>query len=346
MKELVKKLSDLRGISGFEYRLSDEIIRMMKLYADNVYRDSLGNVIAEKKSGLENSTKIMIEGHIDEIGLMVSGIDENGFVSFVNVGGIDDRILPSCEVILHGKSDIPGVIGAKPPHLQTKDESKKPMKPEDMAIDTGYSAEELKKIIRIGTPVTLSQSCGELMNGNISLKALDDRAGTTVVIDVLRRVQNLDLNADIYFVATVQEEVGLRGAKTAANIIKPDIAISVDVCHAVTPDNSEDAYLCGSGCIISSGPNVHNGIKKRLIKLCERFNIPFEIDTDGGYTGTNAWEIQVSGSGVATALLSIPVKYMHNPVEMMQLSDIEAVRNLIYRFIENYDIDSEDLLCC
>lgn len=342
MRDIIEKLSDMRGVSGFEYSFSEKVESMMRPYADECFTDSLGNVIAVKKCGRENAVKVMIEGHIDEIGLMVSGIDENGFVSFVPVGGIDSRILPSSEVILHGTRDIKGVIGAKPPHLQTKEESEKPMKLTDMSIDTGFNREELCKIIRIGTPITFAQSVGMMKGGSLSLKALDDRAGVGVVIDVLRRIGKASLNADVYAVATVQEEVGLRGAKTASYLVSPDIGISIDVCHGETPDNSADAFPCGCGTVISAGPNISPALRRRLTDTAKRHRIPFEIDVDGGYTGTNAWVIQTARYGVSTALLSIPLKYMHNPVETMKLSDAEATADLIVRFIEELEGDIEN----
>ncbi|MBQ7975880.1 MAG: M42 family peptidase [Clostridia bacterium] len=345
MKDLVKKLSEMRGVSLFEYSFSEEVKGFLKAYSDDCFTDSLGNVVAVKKCGRENPLKVMIEGHIDEIGLMVSGIDEKGFISFVSVGGIDSRILPGSEVVIHGKRDITGVIGAKPPHLQADGEDKKALKSEEMYIDTGYEFDELSELVRIGTPVTFSQSVGEMKDGTISYKALDDRAGVAVIADVLRRIEKSALEADVYAVATVQEEVGLRGAKTAANLIKPHISISIDVCHGVTPDNSNDAYDCGCGTVISKGPNIHPALGRRLIDTAVKHKIPFEIDVDGGYTGTNAWAIQIAGTGVATALLSLPLKYMHNPVETMKLSDLQATSDLIVRFLEELEADWEEWLC-
>ena len=335
----------MRGVSGFEYSFSDEIIKLMSPYCDKCFVDSLGNVVAVKECGKKDALKIMIEGHIDEIGLMVSGIDKNGFISFVSVGGIDNRILPSSEVIVHGSKDIRGIIGAKPPHLQNAEESKKPMKIEDMSVDTGFDYDELSQIVRVGTPITFEQSVGEMLGDSLSLKALDDRAGVAVVIDVLRRINQANIKADLYFVATVQEEVGLRGAKTAANLIAPDICISIDVCHGTTPDNSSDAFECGSGVIISRGPNIHPAVAKKLIDTASTNDISFQIDVDGGTTGTNAWAIQISGVGVATALISLPLKYMHNPVETMNMADINAASDLLVRFLEQIDDDTEEWLC-
>ncbi len=345
MKDSVKKLSDMRGVSGFEYSFSKEVEEFFKGSGNECFTDSLGNVVAVKRCGRENSLRIMIEAHMDEIGLMVSGIDEKGFLSFVSVGGIDSRILPGSEVTIHGSRDIIGIIGAKPPHLQKDGESKKALKSDKMYIDTGYGFEEISELVKIGTPITLAQSVGEMKDETISLKALDDRAGVAVISDVLNRIKSSDINADVYAVATVQEEVGLRGAKTAANLISPHISISIDVCHGITPDNSSDAYECGCGVVISKGPNIHPGLGKRLINTASANDIPFEIDVDGGYTGTNAWAIQIAGTGVATALLSLPLKYMHNPVETMKLSDLQATSDLLVKFLEGIDDDWEEWLC-
>lgn len=345
MKELIKKLSDMRGVSGYEYSFSEEIEKLMQPFADECFTDALGNVVAVRKCGRENAPRIMIEGHMDEIGLMVSDIDEKGFISFVSVGGIDSRILPSSEVIIHGKKDIKGVIGAKPPHLQTATESKKPVKRKDMYIDTGYTRDELCEIVGVGTPITFEQSVYELKGGNISLKALDDRAGVAIVIDVLRRISRLSLDVDVYAVATVQEEVGLRGAKTAAQLVMPDISISIDVCHGETPDNSTDAFPCGCGTVITTGANICPPLRKRLVETASRHRIPFEIEAEAGNTGTNAWIVQTAGCGIATALLSVPLKYMHNPVETMKLSDVEATSDLLVRFLEEAGADVEEWLC-
>ncbi len=345
MKDLVKKLSDMRGVSGFEYNFSEEIEKFFRNLGNECFTDSLGNVVAVKRSGKENPLRIMIEAHMDEIGLMVSGIDEKGFLSFVSVGGIDSRILPGSEVTVHGSRDITGVIGAKPPHLQTDGEEKKALKADKMYIDTGYDRKSISELVKIGTPITFAQSVGEMKEETISLKALDDRAGVAVVADVLKRINNTSAAADVYAVATVQEEVGLRGAKTATNLIKPHISISIDVCHGTTPDNSSDAYECGCGVVISKGPNIHPGLGKRLIDTASNHKIPFEIDVDGGYTGTNAWAIQIAGTGVATGLLSLPLKYMHNPVETMKLSDLQATSDLLVRFIEELGDDWEEWLC-
>lgn len=345
MEELVKKLSDLRGISGFEYRLTDEIARLFAPYADEIFFDSLGSVIAVKRSKAENPKKIMIEAHCDEIGLMVQDIDDRGFISFVNIGGVDPRVLPAAEVIVHGRTDLPGVIGAKPPHLMQAGEQDKAAKLKDMAVDVGMCEAEVRKFISVGDSITLAQSVGRMAGGRFSGKTLDDRAGVAALLAAMRSLEK-DPGVDVYAVIAVQEEVGCRGAKTAAYDILPDAAIAVDVCHGITPDNAENAFEIGSGTVISVGPNLHPKISERLTELARQYEIPYSVDVDGGNTGTDAWAIQVARTGIATGLLSIPLRYMHTAVETMDIQDMQATADLIGKFIAEFDTNLEGWLCC
>lgn len=345
MKELIKTLSNMRGISGYEYRINENIKDMLKEYSHNVTIDNLGNVIAVVKCGKENAKKVLIEAHIDEIGLMASDIDENGFISIVNVGGIDPRILPSAEVIIHGKRDIKGVIGAKPPHLLADGEGDKSSKMKDMAIDTGLSAEEVKSIVSIGDSITMAVDCTELMCDQLTGKSLDDRACSAAVITVLKNLQKVNLSVDVYAVFAAKEEVGGFGAMTATYNINPDIAIAIDVCHGITPDNSKDAYEIGSGCVITIGPNIHPKVSDRLIQTAKEYNIKNNIEAEGGNTGTDAWVMQVVGEGIPTGLLSVPLKYMHTTVETISASDVKAVSDLVTFFLQNLDDEMEEWLC-
>ncbi len=344
MEKLLKELSSLHGISGFEYMISDKISELISPYADEVYKDSLGSVIAIKRCGLKNAPKIMIEGHIDEIGLMVKNIDENGFVSFINIGGVDNRILPGMEVIIHGERDIPGVIGAKPPHLQTADESKKSIKICDMAIDTGFDYDDVKSAVSPGDSITMASSPKKLCGSAFSGKTLDDRAGICAVITVLKNLMKYNLKADVYAVCAISEELGFRGAKTAAYSINPDLAIAIDVCHGITPDNSENAFECGCGTVVSVGPNIHPKMSARLFEIAEKYSVKTETSVESGCTGTDAWVIQTTRAGIPTALLSIPLKYMHTCVETLDLNDVKATSDLITFFISEFE-NTEDLLC-
>lgn len=342
MKELIKKLSGLHGISGFEYRINGEIKDMLLKYCDDVKIDALGNVIAVKYSGRQNAKKLLIEAHIDEIGLMVKNIDENGFITFVNVGGVDARILPAMEVIIHGKKDVKGVIGAKPPHIMSEGEGKNAVKIENMAIDTGLPFDEVKKQISVGDSISFSTEAQDLADGQITGKSLDDRASIAVLIDVMQNIK--DLAVDVYAVCSVQEEVGGFGAMTSAFSVEPDFAIAIDVCHGITPDNSYCAYEMGGGAVITCGPNIHPKMYELLTNTAKKHNIKFQIDVDGGNTGTDAWQIQVVRDGIPTGLLSIPLKYMHTLVETVSIDDVEAVAKLVAAFIGDLS-GEEDFVC-
>ncbi len=335
MKNLIKKLSDMRGISGFEYRLNKQISEQFIPYCDEVKIDSLGSVIAVKYCGKPNAPKLMIEAHCDEIGLIVTSITKEGYLTFAPVGGVDQRILPALEVVVHtAKKDLPAVIGIMPDEYI---ESGKTVKMKDMAIDTGLPADTVKKLVSVGDSVTFAQSVGSLGKKQWSGKTLDDRASVAAIINVMQRLEGKTLNADVYAVAAVQEEVGCRGGKTTAGGIRPDAAIAIDVTHGITPDNSQNAFEVGSGTAIAVGPNIHPLLSKILIDTAKRKGIKYTIEACGGETGTDAWEIQSArGGGVPTALLSIPLKYMHTSVETLAVSDVKATAKLITAYIEEF----------
>lgn len=345
MREMLEKLTSLRGISGFEYRIADAVKELFLPYTDEVYTDTLGNVIAVKKSFKDNAKTVIIEAHMDEIGLMVREIDEKGFVGFVSIGGIDRRILTGAEVIIHGKRDIKGVIGAKPPHLQESGEADKAAKLDEMAIDTGLLADKVKELVSVGDAVTLKGDFTELLGDNIASKTMDDRAGVAVLLDVARSLKDTEIPVNMYFVCAVCEEIGSMGAKTAGYAIQADAAIAIDVTHGITPDNSKSAFELGSGAAIAIGPNIHPAFGRKLIQIAKDKEIKHTIEVEGGDTGTDAWLLQVAGTGIPTALLSIPLRYMHTTVETLSVKDVQAVSDLIAEFLRTSCADMEEWLC-
>lgn len=336
MRKLIKRLSDLRGISGREKRVAAEVSEILGKYCGDVRIDPLGSIIAYRSCGKENAPSVLLEAHIDEIGLMVSEIKENGALKFTDVGGVDERILPSLEVTVHGKEDIEGVIGVMPRELT---DTSKSYRPEDMIIDTGLSPDRVKELVRVGDAVTLPQSVGGLGKHRFSAKTMDDRASVAALISVMKNLRNEKLSCDVYVAAAVQEEVGCRGGKTSSYGIMPDMAVAMDVTHGITPDNDKNAFELGSGAVISRGPNLHPKITERLVETARAKNIKYSIDVDGGCTGTDAWEIQVSGAGIPTALISIPLRYMHTSVETLDLRDVSAASELLTEFIKGLGSD-------
>ncbi len=334
MNNLLKKLSDMRAISGFEYRISNELEKLFAGLADDIHTTALGSVIAVKRCGKPDAKRIMLAAHCDEIGLMVSSIDENGFVKFVNIGGIDTKVLPSSEVVIHGKEDVYGVIGSKPPHLLPREDMDKSLGIDALAIDIGYSHDDACKLVNIGDSITMLSPNSNLKNKQFSGKCLDDRAGVAAMVKCLEYLKKETLDADVYAVCTAQEETGLRGAKTAAYEVKADYAIAVDATHGITPDNSDNAFEIGGGTAIGIGPSLNRKMHKKLINLAEENKIKYQTEVMGGDTGTDAWAIQVSRCGVPTALLSIPLKYMHTTVETLSEKDVEATAKLMALFVK------------
>lgn len=347
-KSFLKKLCNGVGVSGYEHTISNAVIDGFKPLTDEVSTDKLGNVIAIKRGeNNENNIKIMLAAHMDEIGLMVKDIEDSGFLRFTNVGGIDSRTLLAQEVIVHGKKDIYGVIGAKPPHLQDADEKGKAIKMEDLTIDVGLTKEEVEEVITIGDIITIKRDFIDLQGSSVAGKALDDRAGVATIFECAKELAKLKHTADVYFVSTVQEEVGTRGAMTSTYKINPDIGIAIDVGFGATPELPKEHVLdMGKGPGIAIGGNIHPTLREKLTDVAKEYNIPFQYEVAPGPTGTDARSIQITRSGVPSLLLSLPLRYMHTSVETINMEDIKSSAKLLARFIACIsDENLEGLLC-
>ena len=328
--ELIKTLCNKTGVSGAEKDFSVFAESLLKPYCENTTIDKMGNVLGFIKSKNKAAKKLMVEAHLDRIGLMVKSIDENGFLEFENVGGVDERILPAAEVEVLGKERLFGVIGAVPPHLRT-DKSEKSPEIKDMLIDIGLSKEEAEKVTEPGDAIILKSEPVKLLNKRVSGAALDNRGGMVAIFDFLEKSKGIDLPYDLYVAFTVGEETGLIGAATAAYRIKPDISVSVDVTFGKLhkSDETVECFDLGSGGIIFRGPDVCYDGTLNLIEKAKENKIPFDIEVSGSGSGTNTTVIQNAAGGAKTFLISIPLKYMHQTVEMLCLDDISACSDLI-----------------
>ncbi len=344
-KQFLIKICNATSVSGYENEVAKVIKEKFSEYCDETSIDNFGNVIGIKNG--KGKGKIMFAAHMDEIGLMVSNIDSRGFVKFTNIGGYDQRTLLSQEVIIHGKEKVYGVIGLKPPHLSTEADMEKAVPMNEMAVDTGYSFEKINELVKIGDLITIKREVIELQNGLLSGKSFDDKAGVASLLEGMKNLKDFNHSADIYFVATAQEEVGSGGAKTAAYNIKPDIGIAVDVTFAKMPGLSEyETFEMGKGAVIAVGPNIHYKIFETLKEVAKENNISYQIEVLPKMSHTDAMAIQVSGDGVATGLLSIPLKYMHTSVETVSIKDIVSVGKLISAFVISLNCcDLEVMLC-
>ena len=341
IKELLTKMNDAPHVSGYEGELAAVLSDIFSKYA-NVSVDKFGNFIAHKKGA---GPKIMFCAHMDEIGLMVTAICDGGFVKFTQVGGIDPRNILAQEVMIHGRKKVYGVIGIKPPHLTEPKERKKVMKLDDMAIDTGFSKEKLETMIKIGDIITLKQNIAQLQNNQLTGKALDNTVSIAAMYCALKNIEHFNHSADLYFVATAQEEVGGRGAATATYSIKPDIGIAVDVTFGQANGLGEhESSEMGKGPVIGIGVNMNRKLFESIKKTAVKYNTKYQVEVLPGMSGTDAQDIQIGEGGVITGLVSIPLKYMHSTVETVSVSDIENCGKLLSDFIINQDW--EGLLCC
>ncbi len=328
------------GPSGFEFMSAASVAEdAMKGLVDQVRVDNLGSVVGFKKGeGQEPRPKVMLAGHMDEIGLMVTKIEEKGFLRFARIGGVDPRILPGHEVIVYGKRPLTGLIGVKPPHLTPPEEASKAQKMEDLSIDLGMPEEEVRRLVSPGDVVTFKRQVTELMGDVLSGKSMDDRAGVAVILVAMDELCRYKCQADVYAVATVQEETGFGGGITSTYGIAPDIGIAIDVCHAETPGVPEwrTAGL-GKGPVIALGANIHPKVYAALDKAAKDLGITPQLEPAPAATGTDAWPMQMSRAGVATGLISIPLRYMHTSVETLSVGDVEKSGKLLAKFIASVD---------
>ena len=334
---LLQALTEAPGISGDEREVAKIVRNYFVEYADDAYIDKFNNVIAVKK-GEKSSGKIMLAAHIDQIGLMVNTIDENGFIGFVPIGGHDARVLIEQEVIIFGKKKLHGVIGAKPPHLQKPGEQNKVPPISELFIDTGLPAEYVKENVRPGDSIVFDSHCVELKNGRYSAAAMDDRSCIVVLIETLKYLKLFKHNWDVYAVATVQEEVGTRGASIVSYELKPDIGIAVDVTFGDFPGLSDrETVKLGEGGGIGFGANCHFGLSNELKKLAEEWNMPIQSEYMARPGGTDAYTIQVAYKGIPALQFSLPLRYMHTTVETIDMKDIKFMARELALFISKLD---------
>lgn len=336
MKNLQNYLFELCGEhlpSGFE-NTATGVKELLAPMMDECYTDKVGNIIGFRKSVLPGAKKLLLDAHLDEIGLIVTKIDEKGFLHFTNLAGFSAVCLPASLVTVKGVRPLPGIVATLPPHLLTVEEQKKPLQMKKLVIDIGYSAERAKELVRVGDPIVLRQSCADLLNNRVSGKALDNRAGVAVILDVLNTLQKMPLPVDLYVAFSTGEEFSGYGARHAVWSVEPDEALVIDVTHGVSANTPKSkAFELGSGVAIGISPVLNGEVTAQLFSLAEQYKIPFTREAMSGRTGTNSDGIAVSKNGVRTGLVSIPLRYMHSGCEVIDLADMKACSQLISRYI-------------
>ncbi len=331
-------LCETAGVSGFEQKAADKVKALLQERANEVFTDTLGSVHAKFYSKKRGMKRLLIDAHIDQVGLMVTKITNDGMLKFCKIGGIDERILPACRVKVHGKKELFGVVCALPPHVLTAEDYKKPICTDNMFIDIGLSNELACELVSVGDVITFDAHPKRLMGTRICSKALDDRCGVVSVIMALDMIRNKIKNIDIEVMFSVTEETSQGGAKTGAYNSDADLCICVDVSHAATPDSSKiTTYELGGGTLIGFAPSLKREISDELTSIARKNEIVFQKEIMGGSSGTNAWVIDVVKKGIPCGLLSIPLRYMHTGIEIIDMKDVESTARLLGAYIKKLD---------
>src|SRR5829696_2747194 len=342
--EFLKRLLSTPGPSGNEGAAARVWREEAGGFAE-VGGDRMGNSFATLNAG--GSPRVMLSGHIDEIGLMVTHIDEEGLLRFTGVGGWDPQVLVGQRVRLQTRDgEVMGVVGKKAIHVMEPEERKKVSEIKNLWLDIGAKdGDEAKGMVRVGDVGVVDQDLLELPNGRIASRSLDNRMGAFVVLEALRLLSEEEVSAEVVAVASVQEEIGLYGARGAAYGLDPDAAIAVDVTHATdTPGVSKSEngdHALGSGPVIERATNLSPVVSEGLIAAAEKADIAYTLEADSRSTGTDADAIQFTRAGIATGLVSAPNRYMHSPSEVVDLGDLENCARLIAAYVQELDANTD-----
>lgn len=332
LRNILKTLSEPAGVSGNESSAAETALELLKKYCPDAYISDMGSVIGTINSSCENAPHVLLDAHLDQVGFIVTAITDEGFVKSGNVGGLDMRIMPAQNVSLHGTKTISGIIASIPPHLSGGD--RKVCDVTDLLIDTGYTKEELSLIISLGDRVSFDTPFLQLAGENIAAHSMDDRCGIAAILYALELIDTKNLPCRLSVLFSSQEEVGECGAETAAYSLDPDIAIAVDVTFAM--GHGDDPVKCGKlgkGAMVGISPTLSAEVSRSLINTAKAKNIPCQTEVMNGTTGTNADRFSVSRGGVKSCTLSVPLRYMHTPSEVISIEDVRNTGRLLAEWI-------------
>lgn len=341
--EFFRRILQTPSPSGFERPVQDVVRQYAASFADEIRTDVFGNVIAVRNP--QAPLRVMLAGHCDQIGLLVQYIDAEGFIYVQPIGGWDSQVLIGQRLtVWSAGGPVHGVMARKPIHLLTEEERKQVPKLKDLWLDIGARDKaDAEQVVRVGDPVTLELTYRDLRNGTACSPAMDNKTGLWVVVEALRRIDPARLRCGVYAVSTVQEELGLRGARTSAFGIDPQVGIAVDVTHATdcpTIEKKSDGDVrLGAGPVIFRGPNMNLAVTERLIATARSRDIACQLGALARAASNDANPMQINRSGMATGLVSIPNRYMHSPVETISLADIERAADLLAAFCEGLETE-------
>lgn len=341
LKKLLTEIPAIMSITGYTMQAGDKLRALIGDVFDESYTDAVGNHVFVRRCGRDNAPKILIDTHFDEVGMMVTGVHEGGFVSIANVGGLDMRIMQAAEVTIYAEDrEIYGVIVSTPPHLTKAGEAKKLKEITELYIDTGYSKEELEKYVHLGTPVGFRAIYRELLNNKISGKAFDCKACGASAVDAVANTPREELAGDVYVVFSNFEETGARGAGAANAVysVDPDYAMVADVTHAVMPGDSNKEPKMGEGISITLSPITNRKLCNMLIAAAKEKDMKIQRETVTRHTGTNTMDVNLVRAGVPTVDVGLPLKNMHTYNEVVCVDDAQSLSDLMKIFITSKEI--------
>ena len=340
-KRVLDQLCALSAPSGFERAAAQAAKQLLEPVVDEVSINRLGSVVGVRRCGKQSAPKLLLDAHLDEIGFIVTGHEE-GFLRIATLGGVDPRMLPDRELTVMTDPPVLGIVACLPPHVQSGADMDKSQPISEAYVDVGMTQEEAQTRIPIGTPITFRGGSVCLGEELLCGKAMDDRACFAILLDVAEQLKEKNLNVDLYILGSTQEETSSAGAVTAAYGVAPQMCVAVDVTHGSTPDASkEKTFPLGEGPVVGVGPNCTRWMSDRMLKLAKELEIPTQVEVMSGHSGTNAWPLQISREGIATAVLSLPLRYMHTPVEVCSIHDLEQTARLLAAFVESIGEEGE-----
>ncbi|HEX7556114.1 MAG TPA: hypothetical protein VF338_05785 [Leptolinea sp.] len=336
----LKKILSIPGLSGYEDPVRQVIAGEWAPWVNESRTSRLGSLYGIRNgSGETPRPRILLAAHMDAIGLMATLV-QDGFIHFTEIGGVDPRILPGQKVIVHGRQDLPGVIGQPAARLLPGSIGKKTVPMEHLLVDVGLSPEETGSLVRPGDLISFAQQPIELTDNTLAGHTLDNRASVAALSVCLNELSSIRHTWDVWAVATVQEEETLAGAFTSPFDVQPDLAVAIDVTFAKGPGSSDHrTFPFGKGITLGWGPNTHPAVFDAFKKVAESLDIPFHTEVYPAYSGTDAMGLQITAAGIPSMVVSIPIRYMHTPVEMVSLKDIQRAGHLLAQFIANLEPD-------
>jgi len=341
IEEFLRAVTALPGFTGDEGEAARMIAEAFSSCCDEVRINAMQSVIARKKGA---GPRVMICAHLDEICLMVTRIEDDGSLRVDSAGGVDMRVLPGMRVTVHARDKLTGIIGAKSPHLLTKDERSRNYRREDLFIDLALPADKVRKLVCIGDYVSLEARYRTLLNNRVATKTADDRACVAILLRAAEALKSISHSADLYFVLSSQEEVGGYGALTAAFSVDPDFAVILDVCHADTPGAPAGKTFRLDSMAAATGPYINTMMRGRLEEVARDNHVTLQTSVYTGYTSTDADEIGTARTGIPSVLLELPVKYMHTTVETFDMRTLEEGARLLALYLASIDDTWEDAL--